>query len=62
MALNSDIARYLEESAAHGAFPVDELTPQSARARMHPGYIAQFGEADAVGSVVDFMLPGSGIT
>ncbi len=60
MPLNSDIARYLKESAEQGVFPVNELTPERARARMHPGYIAQFGDADPVGSVVDFMLPGPG--
>ncbi len=60
MALDPQIARHLEETAAGGAFPVSELTPELARERMHPAYASQFGPADPVGSVVDFTLPGPG--
>ena len=60
MALDPQVARFLEESAARSSFPVSELTPQQARESMHPAYAGQFGEVDPVGSVLDLSLPGPG--
>lgn len=60
MPLDPQIARYLAAADAGGGFPVAELTPARARAQMHPPYASQFGEPDAVGSVVDLTLPGPG--
>ncbi len=60
MPLDPQIARHLEELAAAGSFPVAELTPERARLTMRRAYIDDFGEPDAVGSVVDFALPGPG--
>lgn len=57
--LDPQIARFLAESSTR-SFPVSELTPEQARAEMHPAYASQFGTADPVGSVVDLVLPGPG--
>lgn len=57
-----ELRRMLEDNDAAGAKPVEQQTPQEARASSEDRIAGQWGEKDAVETIEDFRIPSAGTT